>query len=279
MKQHLRIADQNFAHGTSLGSGDLKIYPTFIQWHRGDNRIGDIIVITDNHLKMVDRYDEPIKIAWLLEPPAYAKSNYEWIAKNYTKFKYILTYDDALLRVVPNAYPYYYGGCWIEHNDRRLGYLKSKDISIIVSDKKMTEGHKLRHQVVEEFGGYVDVFGRGYKPINNKIAALRDYKYSIVIENERKENWFTEKIIDVFKTGTIPIYWGAPNITDHFDSNGIIRFDSIDELNKIIERIDDKSIGDTDKQAIEDNFHAASKYCCTEDWLYRYFFKPKGLLQ
>jgi hypothetical protein len=26
------------------------------------------------------------------------------------------------------------------------------------------------------------------------------------------DNWLTEKIIDCMLTGTVPIYWGAPNI-------------------------------------------------------------------
>jgi hypothetical protein len=29
------------------------------------------------------------------------------------------------------------------------------------------------------------------------------------------ENWVTEKIVDCVITGTVPIYWGAPNIGEY----------------------------------------------------------------
>ena len=36
-----------------------------------------------------------------------------------------------------------------------------------------------------------DLFGRGYRPINNKIEGLKDYRYSIVIENSKSDYYFT----------------------------------------------------------------------------------------
>jgi len=277
MKPLLKIADNNFGHGTSLGSGDLKIYPTYFQWYRGQDKYGDVVVLTDNYLQMVERYDEQIKVAWLLEPPAYSRSTYDWVAKNYNKFDYVLTYDAELLKAIPNGHVYFYGGCWIEYGDRRV-YKKTKNISIIVSDKKITEGHRLRHEIVEKFGSYVDVFGKQYKPIHNKITALRDYKYSIVIENEKKENWFTEKLIDTIKTGTIPIYWGSPTIESQFDTKGMYEFSDMEALAGIVGSIANGENRRVTEESINNNFVTASQYCITEDWLYRNFFKPKGIL-
>lgn len=76
----------------------------------------------------------------------------------------------------------------------------------------------------------LDLFGNGYNPIENKITALQDYRFSIIIENEKIDNWFTEKIIDCLMTGTIPVYWGCPNIGDYFDTRGFVIINSIDEL-------------------------------------------------
>ena len=34
--------------------------------------------------------------------------------------------------------------------------------------------------------------------------------------------YFTEKLLDCFATGTIPVYLGAPDIDKHFNKDGII---------------------------------------------------------
>ena len=45
------------------------------------------------------------------------------------------------------------------------------------------------------------------------------------MENISSDNYFTEKLTDCFATGTVPIYWGAKNIGNFFDSKGIIKLD------------------------------------------------------
>lgn len=46
--------------------------------------------------------------------------------------------------------------------------------------------------------------------------------YSVIIENIREKDYFTEKIVDACLCNTVPIYWGAPNISDYFDHRGMI---------------------------------------------------------
>lgn len=100
------------------------------------------------------------------------------------------------------------------------------------------------------------VYGRGYKPIPCKLRALKDFKYHVVIEND--PDFFTEKLIDCFVTGTIPIFWGDQDIGDHFNLDGILRIESpkdIEFLNcKYEERLD----------AIKDNFKRAKEYVFPE---------------
>jgi len=38
-------------------------------------------------------------------------------------------------------------------------------------------------------------------------------------------HYFTEKILDCFRTRTVPIYWGCTNIREHFEADGIIVLD------------------------------------------------------
>src|SRR5690606_14236020 len=150
------------------------------------------------------------------EPRELIPSLYKFVAVQSHGFDAILTHDEELLEL-PNAIQYTFGGCWIEPNDVKV-WNKSKNISIISSGKTITTGHKLRHSVIgrlaKELG--IDVYGRGYTPVEKKIDALRDYRFSIVIENSRQNHFFTEKLVDCFATGTIPIYWGMSNIDKYF---------------------------------------------------------------
>ena len=62
-------------------------------------------------------------------------------------------------------------------------------------------------------GSITGVYAKGYTHgqtgwADNKLAGLKDYMFTIVIENVVDDCWFTEKLMDSLLTGTIPIYWG-----------------------------------------------------------------------
>lgn len=127
--------------------------------------------------------------------------------------------------------------------DKSIVINKKKDklISLIASSKHKMPGHKFRHEIIntmpeESF----DVIGKGYKPFINKEDGLSPYMYSIVIENCQETDYFTEKIVDCFMCGTIPLYWGADNIGQYFDSKGIISFQTISELRSILKSLSKK---------------------------------------
>ena len=73
---------------------------------------------------------------------------------------------------------------------------------------------------------FVDSFGRGFVAVEHKAEALAQYAFSIAIENSQQDTYFTEKLIDCFSTGTVPIYWGTRKISEYFDMRGVIQFDS-----------------------------------------------------
>lgn len=106
---------------------------------------------------------------------------------------------------------------------------KSKEISIIVSNKTVTDGHEQRVRFVnklkETFGDRIDIFGRGYNEIEDKYTAIADYKYTIVLENSSFPDYWTEKIADSFLCGTYPIYYGCTNIMEYFPKGALSLID------------------------------------------------------
>ena len=141
-------------------------------------------------------------------------------------------------------------------------------ISIISSNKTQTNGHRLRHDIINQLNGKIDVYGRTYNPIDYKLDGLKEYKFHIVVENTKRDYWFTEKLIDCFVTGTVPIYWGCPSIGDFFDTNGMIIFDNVEELVGIINNL---SIDDYIKrlESIKNNFNKSKKYLLPDDIIYK----------
>ena len=113
---------------------------------------------------------------------------------------------------------------WVDGNLVDYRAPKFKLCSIIVSTKKDLPGHALRHAAVDwSRSSDIDlsVLGRGYQPFELKQEGLLPYHYSVVIENVQEPDYFTEKLLDCMLCGTMPIYWGAPNIGEYFDPSGM----------------------------------------------------------
>ena len=175
---------------------------------------------------------------------------------------------------IEGLFPMFYGGRGDEHNDveycwdlRLKDYEceKTKNVSLILSAKQTTIGHRLRH-VVNKTYPHIDSYGYN-NPIENKITALKDYRFSVVIENCQKDYYFSEKLIDSFITGTIPIYWGCPSISHFFDTNGMLIFNTLNELELIINNLNE-GLYNSKFESIKHNFEEAKKYLVADNLIY-----------
>ncbi|GAB4307317.1 MAG: hypothetical protein Kow0058_19170 [Roseovarius sp.] len=160
----------------------------------------------------------------LAEPAAIHAARHRRILRRPGRYHRILSYDEALLAAVPNGIFFPYGTCWVP-DWRTRDLTKTAMCSLIASEKRSQEGHMLRHRVaamVRRRGYDVAVMGRGYRPFGAMAEGLAPFRYSVVIENVRERNFFTEKLIDAVLCRTVPIYWGCPNIGDFMDVSGMI---------------------------------------------------------
>lgn len=247
----------------------------YLTWDRTPvTKTDSMVVYTDQCLPYVNP-EVKLKIAWLIEPPEISTFAYNWIRVNHSLFDIVLTHQKDLLGINDKFKFYPFGGCWINNNDRQI-YDKNKLCSIVASNKQQTYGHCLRHDIIKQLSNF-DVYGNGYNPIQNKITSLKEYAFQIVIENCKKDYWFTEKLIDCFVTGTIPIYWGCQSIGNFFDVNGMIIFNTIDELKEIINNLTVEKYQEMLPYVLN-NFERAKNYLLAEDWIYNNIFKKLDLI-
>jgi len=238
-------------------------------WCREPPRPDDICFFTDYHLHLADRTPARRKIAWLIEPPAICQRSYNYIRDHSTAFHYVLTYnrefvDDRKFLFCTS------GGLHISPDSIGI-HSKTKLISIISSGSRGTPpGYGLRHEAISRFGTRMDVMGSGYKPIEHKEAGLVDYMFSVAIENSAIDDYFTEKIIDCFAAGTVPIYWGTRNIGKYFDAGGILWFNTLDELDRILCHISPDLYRGM-LRSVASNIECAKKYMVTEDYVYEQY--------
>lgn len=109
----------------------------------------------------------------------------------------------------------------------------------IDSEIVKTQLHDKRLEVIEHFGalGKIDLFGSNWENLGilpkrwqtrlggiltrlkpqkcgDKKELISQYKFSVCLENLIYPGYVTEKMIDALHAGVIPLYLGAPDITD-----------------------------------------------------------------
>ena len=74
-------------------------------------------------------------------------------------------------------------------------------------------------------------------PVKNKIRFLSSYKFSIAMENTEGQGYISEKILDSFIAGTIPIYYGGYMIDEYINPKSFILIKNEKDIKKKIQYI------------------------------------------
>ena len=96
--------------------------------------------------------------------------------------------------------------------------------------------HELsKYKKVDSAGRYLNNMGGAYLP--NKLAFIKDYKFSIAIENSSVEGYTTEKVAEAMAADTIPIYWGNKRISADFNTNSMLIINNESDIQTLIDQI------------------------------------------
>lgn len=197
-----------------------------------------------------------------------------WIRENHKYFKKIFTWNDQW--VDGHKYIKFYWPNKIPANLEFDINTKSKLCALVAGNKMVKHPLELyseRINAIRWFERYhpedFDLYGMGWdkyvfrgriihrlnnvKPLTKMLAkkypsykgtietkseTLKGYKFAICYENAKEiPGYITEKIFDCFFAGCVPVYWGAPNVTDFIPADTFIdkrSFKGYEELYKYL---------------------------------------------
>lgn len=263
-KTQINLIGGGFQHSVSTNDSP----PKYIEWVKGYGNCEIAIHVDDGLLKPVGQSTK--NYGWLCESKTIISSYYDWCEKNTkelkSKFVKVFTHDVELSKKSDIfQLTQCSGKSFLNHGEI---YPKTKLVSMIASNKTFCPDHHYRQEMIKKFSNKCDHFGRGYNQIPNKEYGLKDYCFSIVMENATYPNMFTEKITDCFMTGIIPVYYGIENIGDFFDSNGIIKLtDDFKIENLSFELYYSKM------DSVKKNFEIATNLLTSEDYIFYNYIK------
>jgi hypothetical protein len=254
-----RVAQEMGIGISTLDTEPLDTYDTIVFF--------DFPGMNNKYLKEAIRINPDNLVLFLFENEIIRPDN--WKTENYLPFKRVFTWKDTLVdekRIfkffLPNR---------VQKNVSFDVSLKTKFCCMISGNKVLfhpLELYSERIRAVQWFEknnpDCFDLYGTGWdnpfpalpprvsglmKPLFNllppnypsyrgivtaKSTILKQYKFSICYENARDiPGYITEKIFDCFFSGCVPVYWGAPNITDYIPKGTFIdrrKFGSYAEL-------------------------------------------------
>ena len=243
------------------------------------------------HNSMLEQMGHPdYKYGMLIESETIVPKDYEIFRRNKgleNDFDLIFTQSERLLNEIANArfVPFcsevWYGNDVSGGEWDPLAYQKkSKNVSIVSSDKLLCDLHKIRYNLAYKCKRekLCDTFGTFDGGNKIKLAnSLTDYRYSIAIENEISAYWFTERITSCFASMTIPIYLGATKISDFFNPDGIIFIteDDCKNIEKILKNCNEKEY-EQRLPAILENYEKVQQFKCCGNFMYEHYLQNRN---
>jgi len=204
-------------------------------------------------------------VLFLWEPPSVCPEN--WKIDFYSQFSTVFTWNDDLvdgIRVHKFCYPVPVHVLRVEPV-----VFSKKKLLVNISMNKFSdypnELYSARREAIRYFEKHrpddFDLYGVGWErpglgkgserrslrsasisipyrsyrgTVTHKWEVLPKYRFALCYENVSDQpGWITEKVFDCMRADCVPIYWGAPNVTDYVDPTAFIdrrKFSSNQEL-------------------------------------------------
>lgn len=274
----INLVDSHFAHEDYCVPG---VGSETITWRRSLRRDGAPTVITHEDMYRFPYADLPKaeRLGLLLESQSVVPRVYSRVTRVIADYRLVFTHSEELLKRFDNTRWIPGGGVWIggSYAGGTVGvHDKSRLASMLTSNKLRTPLHRRRYLWavrLEREAAAVDVFRQklGSDSTISAFETLRDYRYSIVVENFIDDRYFTEKVLNCFATGTVPIYLGARRLGDYFNPEGFIPFRGFSDLRRRVLPMLSESDYENRLPAIRENLVRALEYRSVEDYIFNHY--------
>jgi glycosyltransferase involved in cell wall biosynthesis len=187
-----------------------------------------------DQLRYLNRYPKEKLVLFLWEPPSVMPDNFN--PEYHEPFSKVFTWNDAL--VDGKKYFKFHYPVLRSMISEPIDFFSRRTYTLIACNKESSypgELYSERRRLIQFFENSADadfdLYGKwwpsSYKnyqgAIEKKVDYLKWYKFCFAYENvQGVPGYITEKIFDCFQAGTVPIYWGAPNITQYIPKNCFI---------------------------------------------------------
>jgi hypothetical protein len=204
-----------------------------------------------------DYWYRKVKKRGLLEKTIYIAFEPPVVDKNHSPrginelksfFHYILTWNDDLVdnqRVFKFMYPY-----WFDYSTANyLKFNEKNKLLINISSNKSSnvrdELYSERKKVIRYFDAHKDfeLYGPGWEKeklssykgmASSKKEAYSSGMFALCLENMKNvKGYITEKILDCFCAGIVPIYQGASNVSEYIPDDCYIHYDKFGNLGEL----------------------------------------------
>lgn len=151
--------------------------------------------------------------------------------ENYVEFPFYVVYSKSLPRIdftPANVVP----------NNSTAAVISNGNLNA-----RLTFLDKLEKRMSVLYGGsYKNNIGgklQGDFASDNLLNFYKISKFVITMENTKIGHYITEKIINGFRAGTIPIFWGSSQVTKYFNSKRFIILEDTSEssINSVIDKM------------------------------------------
>jgi hypothetical protein len=273
MTIEVNLVDRTFRHHPKCSVAGRS--SQHIKWRRDefDSRLAT--VITDSSINLSDtpvNVRKSESIAWTLESSAIQPNVISFLGKRGNDYRRIFTHNASILEKYSHARFVPGGGVWIggSHAGGLIDiHSKSRLVSMISSKKLRSPLHRFRLAAAIQTKSQSKKFDVSIG--SSRVESwnfLESHAFNIAIENYVDDFYFTEKLLNCFATGTVPIYRGARQIGDFFNSAGIIQFTTLKELSTILKNLDMVEY-ERRMEALQDNFTRVQKFLTIEDFIYQ----------
>jgi hypothetical protein len=199
-----------------MAEAEVLVYSTFGDAHRAFHG-RKIFYTSENVLPDFDACDHAITFCHLPDDP-----------RHYRLPQYVFYIDEAR-RLTKGA----------GFDAAAMLRSKTKFCNFVVSNPRCPERNRFfrmlnRRKHVDSGGRHFNNLGR---PIADKLTFVRDYKFTLAFENSISDGYTTEKLVEPMLAGSLPVYWGNPQVARDFNPRSFINVSAFPDFDSAIDHI------------------------------------------